>query len=616
LTLHRRIALVIALALAVPMLTSARAAVREAPAAVGSSSSSSWYRVRPITVTTTVASEGTLGKQTCVVDADLYTPVGVDRRHPAPAIMATHSFGGSKAHLIGVGRAYTAKGYVVLAYSSLGFGSDPQSERRGSDCKITFDDRQHDGAAAKQLVDFLGGLRAADDGTRVDYVIKDARSHDGVHRKGDPRVGMIGGSYAGQAQFAAAAVDPRIDTIIPLVTWHDLAYSLSPNNAGLRGTSVRNTVPGAEKTQWNSTFLSVGLKAGALGAASVETRLGPCPNFSDDICSALSTTSAMGYADESAQDVLRNASVTSYLDKVRIPVLLGQGETDALFPLREAVATYQALRARRVPVKMIWQQWGHGADAKAGEFDLDHPDGTYEGRVVLDWLRYFLWGKGKRPTMDFSYYAPWKDAGNAGRAFLTAPSYPLPGATTLWASGSTLRASADVLAPGSLTMVAPAAAPLSPGEPGPVAQTGFVPDVPGATAVLSTRPLRHAIDVVGAPRARLRLSSPTVRATRPESMLVAFVKLYDVAPDGSIDSTTRLVAPIRIGDLSKPVEVALPAMVHRFGVGHRLQLVVSLTDLAYHGNAQAQVVTLTTSAAAPTSLVLPGRLNRDAFPTG
>ena len=35
----------------------------------------------------------------------------------------------------------------------------------------------------------------------------------------DPRVGMSGSSYGGAIQLATAAVDSRIDAIIPDVTW-------------------------------------------------------------------------------------------------------------------------------------------------------------------------------------------------------------------------------------------------------------------------------------------------------------------------------------------------------------------------------------------------------------
>ena len=50
---------------------------------------------------------------------------------------------------------------------------------------------------------------------------------DGLPIANDPRVGMVGGSYGGQVQFAAAGVDQRIDTIVPLITWNDLSLHAS-----------------------------------------------------------------------------------------------------------------------------------------------------------------------------------------------------------------------------------------------------------------------------------------------------------------------------------------------------------------------------------------------------
>ncbi|MEV8106951.1 CocE/NonD family hydrolase, partial [Streptomyces sp. NPDC088135] len=135
------------------------------------------------------------GDRSCTVDADLYRPAGVDARHPAPAVLATNGFGGSKSDgsTDAIGKAFASRGYVGLVYSGLGFGK--------SGCLITLDDPAVDGEAASGLVDFLAGTRAADDGTKADYVTRDG--------EGDPRVGMIGGSYGGAIQLATAAVDPR-----------------------------------------------------------------------------------------------------------------------------------------------------------------------------------------------------------------------------------------------------------------------------------------------------------------------------------------------------------------------------------------------------------------------
>ena len=72
-------------------------------------------RVRPLTITTTVPAAGALGTTTCVVDADLYTPAGVDARHPAPALLTTNGYGGSKTTNASLARGFAARGYVVLA---------------------------------------------------------------------------------------------------------------------------------------------------------------------------------------------------------------------------------------------------------------------------------------------------------------------------------------------------------------------------------------------------------------------------------------------------------------------------------------------------------------------
>src|SRR5687767_7540470 len=91
--------------------------------ATGHAGTAAPYRVQALTVTAAVASEGTLGATRCAVDADLYTPRGVDRRHPAPAILTTHGFGGSKADGASLARVYASRGYVVLSYSGLGLGA-------------------------------------------------------------------------------------------------------------------------------------------------------------------------------------------------------------------------------------------------------------------------------------------------------------------------------------------------------------------------------------------------------------------------------------------------------------------------------------------------------------
>ncbi|MCU1595304.1 MAG: transporter ATP-binding protein [Frankiales bacterium] len=601
----RLTAVPLALLAALPVLAAVPTAEAAAPA----------YTMKALKLTVTVASESALSsaRQTCIIDADLFTPAGTSKAHPAPAILATNGFGGSKADQDGLGAAYAKKGYVVLSYSGLGFGSTPTSPGSGSGCKITLDDREHDGAAGSQLIDFLGGIKKADDGTSIDYVKRDAVAHDGKAHPGDVRVGMVGGSYGGEIQFAVAGVDPRLDTIIPLITWNDLSYSLAPNNTSLgANNSVTYTTPGTEKIDWVTLFSTLGFADGLQGvvANTDPTRAVGCPNFADEACVAMASLATLGYPTDDVLAFARNASVHSYLDKITIPTLLGQGQADTLFNLHEATATYTALKARKVPVKMIWQQWGHSHGALPGEFDLTKPDSNYEGRVITQWFDHYLMDKGPAPALDFTYYQPWKDKGDAAKAFTSAPAYPLGGTTTLYGSGTALTPVRSAIVAATSTIAAPAGGvPLSYTETSALDQSQPVRDLPGATTTLSTGPLAKDLPVIGIPTATLQLSSPTAsvsQAAGPAGQLVAFVKLYDVAPDGTIVLANRVISPIRVADISKPVEVTLPGTVHLFPKGHSLKLVVSLTDAAYKGNNLAQSLTLSTSKAAPTTLTLPG----------
>src|SRR4051794_10033525 len=197
--------------------------------------------ITPRDLTITVTHLGPENR-TCQIDADLYIPAGVDAAHQAPALLATNGFGGTKDDQAALAQGFGEHGYVTLSYTGIGFVD-------GDDCPITLDDREHDGAAASQLMRFLGGdhsIVAVDDATgkRV-YVNQVIRQDDTSGTPNDPAVGMTGGSYGGQIQFAAAGYEHqkgtnRLDAIIPLITWNDLAYSLAPENSSLPGGTARS----------------------------------------------------------------------------------------------------------------------------------------------------------------------------------------------------------------------------------------------------------------------------------------------------------------------------------------------------------------------------------------
>lgn len=529
------------------------------------------------------------GGRTCTVDADLYRPAGADRAHPAPAVLATNGFGGSKAdgQTDAIGKAFAQRGYVSLVYSGLGFGR--------SGCLISLDDPTIDGLAAAQLVDFLGGKRAADDGTQADFVTLDA--------PGDPRIGMVGGSYGGAIQLATAAVDHRVDALVPMITWNDLSYSLAPNNvAGHR------SVPGAFKWQWANGFYLIGEGQPLLEPSLDPSRINSlaCLHFVTKACETVRTLNSGSYPAERTAELLayaRSVSPVSYLSRVKAPTLLVQGQADSLFNLNEATATYKSLKAQGTTTKMIWQSWGHSggtSDPAAGELNLSQGnlESSYVGRRILAWFDRYL---GRRTDVDtgpaFAYYRDWITDPNG--TYATADRLPAPSRTLYLSGDGKLVDNRRKVTRGSRTYTNwPVATSHSEnslygvlGLPDPAPY-----DTKGTHLGWTSEPLKRTTDVVGAPRAMLKVVSPKAERTQNSGnaadRLVLFAKLYDIAPDGTKTLVHRLVAPVRVPDVTKSFTVTLPGIVHRYEKGHRLRFVVAASDGAYFGNRGIKPVTV------------------------
>ena len=569
--------------------------------------------------------------RTCHIDADLYIPAGVDSAHRAPSLLVTNGFGGTKADQAPLAQGFGGHGYVTLSYTGIGFVD-------GDNCPITLDDIQHDGAAASQLMRFLGGdhsIVAVDDaGHQRVYVDQVIRQDATTGIPNDPAVGMTGGSYGGQIQFAAAGYEHqhstnRLDAIVPLITWNDLAYSLAPENSGLPGgttksgsASSRNA--GVFKYQWAALFTTVGVANGGqdvpppTNTADWNTFVTQgCANFDKPVCTALLDISTLGYPTQADIAFLRSNSVATYMKDIRVPTLLGQGEDDTLFNLQESVATYTALKRQGTPVSLMWQSWGHSHSApQPGELNMRHPEQSFQGRRALAWFDHYVRKTAPAPALNFQYFRDWVFNGsNINTAYATAPSYPVGGTKTWFLSGSSAGGSDGSLV-GSQTTVTPGTSVYSGTQPiGPnytetsgADQSQPVTDPPGTAIRFATATLTKAVNVVGSPRLTVNLTAPLVARTQtagPGGQLVVFAKLYDVGPKGTIQLPDRLISPVRVADVTKPVTIELPSIVHQFAAGHRLVIVLAGGDMAYRGSSVPQQVTLSTGPTIVQKLTVP-----------
>jgi ABC-2 type transport system ATP-binding protein len=534
--------------------------------------------------------------ESCTVSYDLYEPFPAVP-NSAPLILTTNGFGGTKADQAGIGFYFAPKGYVVLSYSGLGFG-------QSTGCKISLDDPDYDGQAAKLLITHAQSLAEV--------------KQDGLGAV----VGMIGGSYGGAIQYATASIDPRVRAIVPIITWNDLGYSLGPNNASPSLVFPDNP-PGVLKYQWTELFFADGITTSTQQPPPIPPpNPPPCGNFLLSICQANAESFTLGYPSPNTLTLLHHASMVGYgsAGQVHIPTMFLQGEADTLFNLDEAVANYNLIKATGAPVKLVFQSWGHSnSTPRPGEFTTTgDPTGLYETGLIQNWFDRYLKGNTSVGTgANVEYYRDYADGGSGTPASIAAAygkssTYPIGAPFTLYPSADgTLHTELGTVTAGSPSIVNPVG-----GQPASYSETSAVQDQapfsnipptdpPGESVSFTSAALTAPTDGVGIPTLQLTVNAPVSSNASPAFQPELFTKIYDVAPDGTVTLPERLVSPARLAAGQSTVTLTLPGIVHQFAAGHRIRLTISSTDNAYLGSRQPGVITFPITAASPDMLTLP-----------
>ena len=192
---------------------------------------------------------------------------------------------------------------------------------------------------------------------------------DGVN---DPKIGMVGASYGGGIQLATAAIDHRIDAIVPTIAWNSLTDVLFPREAVRSG--------------WATLLSSVLI----LTLSRPNERILPAA-FSGIL---------FGKVKQSDIDLLNNRGYADQVGDITTPTLLFQGTVDTLFTLNQADANAKALLAAGTPTKVVWYCGGHGACLST----------TNDGVLVIDrtmaWLDHYVKDD---PTADVGPQFEWVD---------------------------------------------------------------------------------------------------------------------------------------------------------------------------------------------------------------
>lgn len=246
----------------------------------------------------------------------IYQPQ-LEKGQPAPLLMYSHGWSGSRStdlsetdSLTEAARKAWESGYFVLTFDQRGFGEsggqanvqDPQIEGRDIQAMLDW--------AEANLAPHLAYLR------------------------GDPLVGGLGVSYGGGFQLVGSSVDARFDALVPVITWHDLSYSLTPD--------------GVPKSAWLS-FLS--------GVAAMDQ----APWVTQSYVESLS-----GSASEASSTRLAGHGLGAYCqpraDGAGVPqvdALFIQGVNDTLFNANEATWNYNCLRQAGNDAYLLITKGGH-----------------------------------------------------------------------------------------------------------------------------------------------------------------------------------------------------------------------------------------------------------------
>ncbi len=368
-------------------------------------------------------------------------------------------------------------GYNVLTWDPRGFG-----ESGGT---VEIDNAAFEGHDVQAMIDWVA-----------------TRPEARLDQPNDPRVGMVGGSYGGGIQLVAAAIDCRIDAIVPEIAWHSLTTSLYKADTAKLGW--------AGLLQRETTGHSVDPHIPATYQASV-------------------TTGTVSAADRAW---FASRGPANLLAHITVPTLIVQGTVDNLFTLDEGIANYQALRRRAAPTAMLWFCGGHGVClTKPGD-----PNRVKNATVA--WLDRYL----KRdPTVAT---APRFDFVDQNGNRYTGADYPLPAGHPITATGS-----------GALTLTAAGGSgPAHPsaGNPDPLAGVaGPITPAAATNAVTVTATAATPAVIVGAPQLHLTYHGTTPPGVRPTRV---FAQLVDGAT-GSV-----------VGNQVTPIAVTLDGATHQLSV--------------------------------------------------
>ena len=322
-----------------------------------------------------------------------------------PLVLHSHGYGGSKLTALAangdlqptlphfpsinaLAQALPYHGYVVISFDQRGHGESTNANARLIDPALETQD-------ARALLDWA--YDHADD-----YGIQ-RQSGTGIDK--DLKVGTLGYSYGGAFQMPLAALDARIDTVVPNGTWHGLLYSFLPGDSvklgfgGLLG--ILGTIGGVHNTPIVQALINTIGVSGA-GAYNVRSRADliaavakpatrPRP-LTEEETIALFDTHGMNYFRRQQKAGAAWGFGESEAKLRKVPALFLQGNRDVLFNLTEAYWNRRYFGEAGGDVRLISTDGGH-MNPLANQTEGTANCGAIVGVAsVLGWFDHYLKG--------------------------------------------------------------------------------------------------------------------------------------------------------------------------------------------------------------------------------
>jgi len=319
------------------------------------------------------------------VPITVYRPLSATADHRVPVILHSHGWAGKRETDPAAFAKYTNASFGVISIDMRGHGE----ARLTSEARV--DHVDYEIQDVRNVITYASGLP---------WVQLDA--------PGDPRIGAIGGSYGGGYQLLTAALDSRLDAIVPEITWNDLPQALVPN--------------GAPKSAWVDLLY---------GGGKANARLHPTIDQAFaylQVANKIPDGSVPGTPDIESQFI--QSSPKTYPGKIAVPTLLVQGMPDTLFNFNQAAANYELVKATGAPVSLVTHLRGHILNTQ-GTIPIPAPTpiglqpptgrtpcGTYES-LAIAWFQHYLQRKGGAPKPEVCLAI---DDGTS----ISGPSFPLP----------------------------------------------------------------------------------------------------------------------------------------------------------------------------------------------